>query len=183
MRRCLGPALLAILVFSGCEDPFAGFFQPVPDESTEEVLRDFRDADLRDFTAFDVVRVSIVRTDQTGDWDFLLLTTEAGVPQLAVFGSVAERTSEAGLIRIDSFDGLREAPEDGYNHDSAMEIEVGDAFAVVSHRDPGITGRCRHYAKIEILDIDSEAKEMTFKHLINPNCEDRVLEPGQHGDF
>jgi len=179
----VGPVLLAIIILSGCDDPFAGFLLPVPDEPVEEVLIDFRIAGLLDYTAFDVVRVRTVRIDQTGEWDFMLLTTEAGVPQLAVFGAVAERTSEAGLMRVSSFEGLLEAPEEGYTHDAALDIEVGDVFAVVSHRDPGITGRCRHYAKIEILDIDPDENQMTFKHLINPNCEDRILEPGQHGDF
>ena len=32
----VGPALLAIMIWSGCDDPFAGFLLPVPDEPEEE---------------------------------------------------------------------------------------------------------------------------------------------------
>lgn len=184
MNRYRATVLLASLTILACEDPFAEFLLPVPDVPTEETLVDFRVGALQDHSAFDGVRLRTVRVDQTGAWDFLFRTTETGEPQLAPFGAVAERFSEAGLQAVDrEFEAIREAPEEGYVLDEPFAIAEGDVLVLITHRDPSFSGRCRHYAKIRVLEIDLEGGTMTFEHLTNPNCEDRVLEPGEHGEF
>ena len=168
----------------GCGNPFEAFLRPVPEIPTEATLFDFRTGDVRDQVAFDAILRVTARVDQTNQWDFLLFITETGVAQLRPFGAVATFETDAGLQRVDtSFEGLRSAPVDGYLQGDPVEVEVGDVLAVQTRRDPSIRSRCRRYAKIEILEIDPLAATLTFQHLANPNCEDRVLVPGQRGSL
>jgi len=41
----------------------------------------------------------------------------------------------------------------------------------------------RRFGKLEILAIDRERGEVTFKWLANPNCEIRSLVPGEVGEL
>jgi hypothetical protein len=182
-RNAVGMAILVWAV-SGCSDPFSEFLQDVPLEPTTVELKDYRTAVLQEQTAFDIVGERTVRVDQTGSWDYLFVSSESGTPQLAPFTAVSGLFSEAGLQHVDeTFEGLRNAPESGYVTDEPTAVSEGDVLAAISRRDPGISGRCRYYAKIEILEIDESAGTIQFMHLINPNCEDRVLVPGQHGEL
>jgi hypothetical protein len=177
---------MALLMWaaSGCSDPFSEFLQDVPLEPTTVELADFRTATLQEHTAFDVVGSRTVRVDQTGGWDYLFEIDESGTVQLAPFASLSDRFSEAGLQIVDqTFEGLRNAPSSGYVIDSPTVVAEGDVLAAISRRDPTIRGRCRYYAKFEILEIDEIERTIRFNHLINPNCEDRVLIPGQHGEL
>lgn len=177
---------IAILVWSAasCSDPFSEFLQDVPLEPTTVELTDYRTAALQQQTAFDMVGERTVRVDQTGSWDYLFVTSESGTPQLAPFAAVSGLFSEAGLQHVDeTFEGLRTAPSSGYVTDEPIPVAEGDVLAAISRRDPGVSGRCRYFGKIEILEIDESTGTIRFMHLINPNCEDRVLVPGEHGEL
>ena len=91
-----------------------------------------------------------------------------------------EEDEDAGLQRMSvPFEALREAPESGYTHVDSLPAAVGDVFAVQSRRDPAFgTIRCRRFAKVEVLEIDAAAGTFSFRHLVNPNCEQRTLVPG-----
>jgi hypothetical protein len=182
-RDAVGIAVL-VWVVSSCSDPFSQFLGDVPLEPTTVELTDFRTASLQAHTAFDVVGSRTVRIDQTGGWDYLFEIGESGTLQLTPFATVSNQFSEAGLQHVDkTFEGLRNAPSSGYVIDQPTEVTEGDVLAAISRRDPSVRGRCRYYAKIEILEIDEAARTIRFMHLINPNCEDRVLIPGQHGEL
>ncbi|MCZ6477894.1 MAG: hypothetical protein O6851_06240, partial [Gemmatimonadetes bacterium] len=114
---------------------------------------------------------------------FVFALEDQGVAELFPRGAVLDPPSTAGLqIVPESFDDLTEAPEFGYATDAPVSVQVGDVLAVVSQLRCGSFNR-RRYGKLEILAIDRERDEVTFKFLANPNCEIRSLVPGEVGEL
>ncbi len=166
---------------SGCGSSPIGL--PVPDEPLESTLADFFVGPLTAPSAFSLILLRAVRTDQTQTWDYVFALDEQGVAELFPRGAVLEPPSTAGLqIVAESFDDLTEAPEFGYVTDAPVAVQVGDVLAAVSERRCGSFNR-RRYGKLEILVIDRERGEVTFKWLANPNCEIRSLVPGEAGEL
>lgn len=177
-------AIVLTVVLLACDDPFAGLLQPVPEVPSEASLTDLRTGRLQDPPAFDLLFGTPVRIDLTDQWDFLYRVTEGGQAELLPFGALADSTSEAGLQRAtQSFEGIRTAPIEGYVEEAPVPVSEGDVLLARTRRDPSQLFRCRRYAKVEILEIDAAAGRITFRYLVNPNCEDRVLVPGEHGDL
>lgn len=184
-RGWIGLWLAGLLAWTACGDAFERLLGPVPERPTEVRLVDFRTGPLQEPSAFDVVGSRAVRVDQTSGWDFLFLLTEDGVAQLRPFEAVTGQLSEAGLRQVDSsFEALSAAPQGGYVRTEPVPIAEGDVLAVVSRRDPSFSGiRCRRFGKLEILEVDQVAGRLSFRHLINPNCETRGLVPGETGSL
>lgn len=174
--------LLVTLPLASCGSTFGLNRVPVPDKPTEFTLSDFRTSDLTDASGFDMISGGSVRTDQTSQWDFLYYVLQDGTAQFRPRAMVLGQGSAAGLQHVqESFDGLRNAPADGYKTDSPTVIAEGDVLAGVSRTDPAYGIQCRHFFKLEIETIDSTAGTVTFKVLANPNCEQQILVPGQGG--
>ena len=91
-----------------------------------------------------------------------------------------EEDSDSGLQLVgQTFDGLESAPEGGYEQVEPVPIQVGDVLAMRSRRDPAFGNvRCRRFAKMEVLELDGTEGTMSFRFLVNPNCEKRTLVPG-----
>lgn len=171
-------AALSTVAPAGCGDPFEAFLAPVPEETTEVSLVDFRAGPLTEPSAFDLLNSIRARVDQTPAWDFVFFITEGGAAQLRPFAAVADQASEAGLQRVEeAFDAVREAPAEGYETDEPVPIAEGDVLAARSR----VAGGCRRFGKLEVLEIDLEAGTLTFRHLRNPNCGFRGLVPGETG--
>ncbi|MFQ5747313.1 MAG: hypothetical protein ACE5HF_08860 [Gemmatimonadota bacterium] len=175
---------MLLLIAAGaaaCGDPFQVTLIPNPDTPTEFTLADFNRGPLEDPPAFDLLSGGdAVRTDQVPGWDFVFVITPAGNAQFWPRGQIVSGRTDAGLQLVSgTFDGLDVAPATGYKKAGSIPLAVGDVIAVVSRSDPTFGGlRCRHYAKLEILDLDLSALTVTFQILINPNCEQRSLKPG-----
>lgn len=169
---------------TACDDPFERLLIDVPETPAEITLVDFVTGPLQEPSAFDVIFTRPQRIDQTNQWDILYMVTAEGTHQLLPFGAIADSLTDAGLQHVSqSFEGLEEAPREDYTIDAPVTISEGDVLAVRSRADPNSFIVCRRYAKIEIMDIDAVEKRLTFRALGNPNCEDFVLVPGQHGSF
>jgi hypothetical protein len=184
MRTIRIIALALISAITACDDPFSALLIDVPETPVEVSLVDFLTGPLQEPSAFDVIFTRPQRVDQTNQWDFLYFVTADGVHQLLPFGAVADSLTDSGLRHVsESFEGLEMAPSEGYTIDAPVTISEGDVLAVRSRADPNSFIICRRYAKIEILEIDAAEKRLTFRVLGNPNCEDFVLIPGQHGSL
>ena len=181
-RICRGPAATALVVAAtACDDPFNEFLLNVPDEPSEAVLFDFATGRLQDPSAFDAIGSVTVRVDQTTQWDFMFVVDE-GTPRLVPFSVIADSTSEAGLQRsARTFEEILIAPEEGYENLVAFDVAEGDVFIAKSRRDRTQILICNQYVKLEVIELDLEANTVLFRYLRNPNCGDRVLEPGTHG--
>jgi hypothetical protein len=152
-----------------------------PDDPTEAELFDFLDQDVRNPSAFDILGASPVRLDSNTRWDFIFQVRQDGRAQLRPRGVIiGVNTTDAGLIELTvPFDEVQSAPAGGYERLRAITIEEGDVLAMQSQRDANLEPvRCRRYGKLEVLSIDQAAGTVMFRHLINPNCENRNLVPG-----
>lgn len=171
------------VILAACDDPFAEFLIDVPDEPSEALLFDFDSGRLQDPSAFDVIGSTVARPDQTTQWDVVFRILD-GVGQLHTFSFVADSSTQAGLIRSDqAFEDILRAPDDGYETSGAQTVTEGDVFILRSRRDRTQFLICNQYAKLEILDMDMEARTLLFRFLRNPNCGDTVLQPGTHGSL
>ena len=179
-RYMMVAAALAVFGMVGCGDQAERILIPVPDESEEATLVDFSGGSITEPSAFDLLAKAAVRTDQFPGWDFLLEFRPDGSPVLWPRSAIIEEDADSGLQPVaKTFEGLTDAPEDGYIQLESVAIQVGDVLAVRSRWNPAYgTVRCRLFAKIEILAIDPGESEMTFRFLVNPNCEKRTLEAG-----
>ncbi|MFQ5689868.1 MAG: hypothetical protein ACE5HQ_06325 [Gemmatimonadota bacterium] len=175
-------SLWAVLVLAGCSDPFAGLLLPVPDDPQEVTLADFRTAPLQKEAAFDMINRITARVDQTASWDFLYYVDQSGQPQLWPFGALADDPTDSALQAVEgTFESVTRVPATGYSNSEPVDIAVGDVLAARSRRDQSFGTQCRHFAKLEILAIDTDRRTMTFRILINPNCEFLTIVPGETG--
>ncbi|MCG8468306.1 MAG: hypothetical protein MJB57_08865 [Gemmatimonadetes bacterium] len=166
-----------------CDDPFAEFLGDVPSVPLEATLFDFSTSRLQDPAAYDIIREQAVRVDQSSAWDFLFQIRD-GASELVPFAAATDSTTDSGLIRSqETFDGVLEAPTEGYTLTTPLAATPGDVFIVRSRIDPSQVVACSVFAKIEILDVDLTERTLTFHIIGNPNCGDTVLEPGTHGDL
>jgi len=172
--------LVAIVGLSACGNGTEPILIPIPDETREATVVDVSTGSIADPSAFDVITGQAVRTDQFSGWDFVFQIAEDGGAVWWPRSSIIEENEDSGLqLSSLDFDALVEAPEGGYERFESVPVSVGDVFAARSRRDPAFGSvRCRHFAKLEILEIDVDEGTVSFQHLVNPNCEKRKLVPG-----
>ncbi len=169
--------LLLIAVAASCGDPFAPILTPVPDPE-EVVLHDFDLGSLLDPAAFDMFNRSAVRTDQSNAWDFVFSVDSGIGPTLQARESILGLESDAGLQTSNSeFGLLSTAPKDGYITNEPVPIAVGSVLTVRSRQTLSFRTRCRVYGKLEIISIEGTPATVTLRFVINPNCEQRDIEP------
>ncbi len=169
--------LLLVAMVAGCSDPFQPFFTPVP--GPEEVeLHDFATGSLLDPAAFDLFNRSAVRTDQSTSWDFVFAVDPILGPTLQARESVVGMESAAGIQNSNAeFDALILAPVEDYTQNEPVPITVGSVLVVRSRQSLSVRTRCRVFGKLEILSIDGSPAAANIKYVVNPNCEQRNIEP------
>jgi hypothetical protein len=122
-----------------------------------------------------------IRTDVSQDFDFAFSINESdGRPVFApraVLGIEPNASLQPGLMPSSlTFEGIIEAPSNGYITDEVVPIAVGDRF-IVRGRITCTIGVPK-YAKLEVLTIDTSARTVTFRVLTNENCGYKGLQPG-----
>jgi hypothetical protein len=132
-------------------------------------------------SAMDVVRGLLVRLDLGDSFDFAVeLDATTGV--LLLTATMLGNSTEAGIVlQSVPFDSVLTAPEEGYVIDSVVPVNVGDVFVVRSRFTQDgcqVAAQLPRYGKFEVLAIDSQARTVNFKQLLNGNCGYRDLEPG-----
>ena len=149
LNRYMGVAMAVTLFgLTACSNSLEPTLIPIPDEPGEATLVDVSAGALADPSAFDVITGGSVRTDQFSGWDFLFQIQEDGSTVLWPRGAITGEDLDAGLQKVSqTFDALREAPENGYTNLDALPVALGDVFAVQSRRDPafGRSQRGRHH--------------------------------------
>lgn len=172
--------VLSALAAGGCGS--SGLLAPVADSASVATLSDFRTSPLGSPSAFDVLSGTAVRTDLTSGWDFLYYITPDGTMQLRPRDMVLGGISGQGIQKVtQTFEKLTEDPSGGYTTDSPVTVSKGDVLAVVSRSNPNFAVQCRYFMKMEITAVNTSAGTITFRYLTNPNCEQRIVAPGQGG--
>jgi hypothetical protein len=174
-------ALAAALALTGsaCDETTGPDFGPVPEEPTEVTVFGFERSSVRDPSAFDATVPSTARPDQTAEWDFLVDVPQEGPAELRPRNAVIGDDSDAGLQTSDrAFGEIDRAPEGGYTTDAPVTVDEGDVVVGRSRQDPSFSLNCSHFFKLEVVSVDRDAGTLTFRHLVNPACEERNLVPG-----
>lgn len=137
---------------------------------------------LTDPSGFSIPDRIAVRTDQSAAFDFVYNIDGSGksvfLPiELLGLGSVSG--TNPGLLQTPiPFDSLRSAVTgDNYVTDDTITVAVGNVYYARS-RIVCSTLAVPIYGKIEILSIDTDARSVTFRYLVDNNCGYLGLEPG-----
>lgn len=131
-------------------------------------------------SGFNVAGRRTVRVDLGGLFDFLYDYDSTGTPNFypaEAAGVRSPSSSNPGLMKSDvPFDSITIAPSNGYILDAPLAVDSGDVFLMRS------TITCPigvpQYGKLEVLQIDTVAHTIIFRHLIDANCGYRGLEEG-----
>lgn len=186
MRRLLlhGAASVAALSIAmvSCGDPLEPVLIPLPEQPEAVELTDFISGSLLEPSGFDLISRHVIRTDQETGWDFVF-SFDGDVPILSSRAIFTDDTEYGPGLQIvmASFEDVTVAPENGYIILDPIPISVGDVVVVRSRQDLSF-GRltCRFYGKFNIDEIDVAEETVVLSHLINPNCENRNLDPSQN---
>lgn len=179
MRGVMATAVVMVVI-SACGDSTEPILIPLPEEAQTALLTDFISGSLLDPSAFDLIAKRVIRTDQATGWDFVFYLDEDEGPVLVSRGAYTEdEDNESGIqIALSSFDGLTEAPADGYVVLDPVPISVGDVVVSRSRQDLTYGSvRCRYFGKFSIDAIDETGGTLRLSHIVNPNCENRNLDP------
>jgi hypothetical protein len=112
-----------------------------------------------------------------GAFDFAIDLDSASRPLVLPTGALKMGRSSGAQISSLPFDSIRIAPTAGFQLDSATRVNVGERAIVhsrgtlCSYQIPAV-----FYAKLEILSVDTLARRVTFKILVDTNCGYRGLE-------
>jgi len=137
---------------------------------------------LTDPSGFSIPDRIAVRTDQSAAFDFAFNIDNSGKPvflpiDLLGLGSVSGLNPGLLLTPL-PFDSVRAAVTgDSYVVDDTVNVAVGNTFYARS-RIVCSTLAVPMYGKIEVLSIDTDARSVTFRYLVNNNCGYSSLEPG-----
>lgn len=176
-KALITTGLMLVAPLAACGDPFEPILTLVP-EPAEADLHDFVNGSLLDPSAFDLFNAAPVRTDLSSGWDLLFSVDPALGPTLMARGLVLGDDSDAGIQSSQSeFDDLTEAPDDDYIDDAPVPVSAGDVLVVRSRQSTAISFRCRVFGKIEVLAIEGTPAVATIRYVVNPNCEQRGVEP------
>jgi hypothetical protein len=121
---------------------------------------------------------AVVRTDQAGDIDFAFNITPAGQAKLLPTGALGLGKLSGIQEQRVPFDAITTAPNGEYA-DTSVNIDSG-SVVVVHSRPIGtcVVGIVFLYGKFEVLAIDTTARRVDLRVLVDQNCGYRSLEPG-----
>jgi hypothetical protein len=173
---------MAIAAAAGCGDDITLPDPAIPNVVDTTTVAALSGTAVWELSAIDLVSGSLVRLDLGLPFDFSVELDASGVAAVLLTSTMVGLPTDAGIVpQTVPFDDVLTAPEEGYIVDSVVPIAVGDVFVA---RSRFTQTRCQvaaelpRYGKFEVLAIDSQARTVEFKTLLNLNCGYRDLEPG-----
>lgn len=129
-------------------------------------------------SAYSISSREVVRTDQTTGFDFAF-NIRAGQAVLLPTGALGLGKASGILLQPTPFDSIIEAPSTGYQDSTAVAVDSG-TVAVLRSRPTStcVIGTVYYYAKLQVVRIDTIARRIDYKILVDLNCGYRGLEPG-----
>jgi len=175
-------ALCALAVgaaFAACDNPFAlppAAFVPY---DTTFTLYSMTGSAVYGASAYDMVDELLIRTDRSPLFDFALDMPDSlgdTIPLLIPPGGLGLPRDGGLQISKVPFDSMNYAPNSGYDQAAGQRLAVGTVVLAASR-----TQSCNYniaypfYAKLKILAVDTVARAVTFRILLDPNCGYRSL--------
>jgi hypothetical protein len=119
-----------------------------------------------------------VRTDQRSDFDFAFNITPAGQAVLLPTGAMGLGVA-SGIDTVNvSFTALTTAPTTKYVDSLPVSVDSGSVLVVHSRAVSCVGLVVFYYGKFEVLAIDTIARRVDLRVLVDQNCGYRGLEPG-----
>lgn len=179
MRRFLLLTLGAPLA-AACGDPFAlprAAFTNVVDSTVS--LYALSGTPPRTPSGYYMQFRETVLVQNGGIFDFAIDLDTLNRPVLKPTGALHLGRSSGVQVTPLAFDSIHIAPNGGFQQDSGVVVDVGQR-AIVHSRDAtcsfGIAAV--YYGKLVILAVDTAARRIDFRILVNTNCGYRGLDPG-----
>jgi len=121
----------------------------------------------------------LVRTDQTAAFDFAFNFDSLRRPVLLPTGAVGLGQSSGLELASAPFDSIKLAPTDGYVLDRGLVADSGAVLIVRSRPTGCLFGvTVFSYAKLVVVAVDTTARRIDFRILVDQNCGYRGLAPG-----
>ena len=178
LLRCL--LLLGVLLAAACGDPFA-----LPRAQIENVvdstvsLYALSGTPPRTPSGYFMQFRETVLVQNGGTFDFAIDLDSLNRPVLLPTGALKLGRSSGVQVSTLAFDSIHIAPSTPFQQDSGVTVDVG-ARAIVHSRAAtcsfGIAAV--YYAKLQMLAVDTVARRIDFRILVNTNCGYRGLDPG-----
>lgn len=181
MPRFLLLSLLGGLGLAACGDP--NFLNPpnFPNGTTSVRLWAIQGTPIHLPSAWSISGANRIRLDQSPNFDFAFDITPDGRPILlpqGIFG-LLQQSGNPGFIRTEiPWDDIDFALINGYLVNDTIAIAVGDRFYARSGSIALCFSSLPFYAKMQIMEIDSEERTVLFRILSNLNCGYKALEEG-----
>ena len=178
LLRCL--LIFGAPLAAACGDPFAlprPTFENVVDSTVS--LYALSGTPPRTPSGYYMQFRETVLVQNGGTFDFAIDLDSASRPVLLPTGALKLGRSSGVLKTTQPFDSIRVAPSGGFQQDSGVVVDVGER-AIVHSRDASCSFGIAavYYGKLMILAVDTAARRIDFRILVNTNCGYRGLEPG-----
>ena len=184
--RATGLAALCALAvgaaFAACDNPFALPPATLLPIDTTYTLYSMTGSVVWGPSALDMTVLpasAAVRTDRTYFFDFALDMPDSlgdTIPLLIPPGGLGLPRDGGLQITKVPFDSMNYAPDAGYDQAAGQKLAVG-TVVLASSRTQSCNYNIAHpfYAKLKILAIDTIARSVTFRILLDQNCGYRSL--------
>ncbi|HJS47803.1 MAG TPA: hypothetical protein VJ773_07450 [Gemmatimonadales bacterium] len=175
-------AAAAVLLAGACDDPNELPNATIPNVVDTVTINAVRGTPPNAPSGFDLVDSRPVRIDQTIAFDFIFDFTDALEPvfvPIDLLGLVSDGSVPPGFIpQAVTFDAITIAVSNGYSQGDTLRVAEGDVLLARSRLTCSNFGGLPLYGKLHIIDVDAEARQVTFEHLVDLNCGYRGLLPG-----
>jgi len=172
-------ALAFAAAFAACDNPFALPPATAIPFDTTYTLWSLTGSPVSDPSAYDMVLQLIARTDRTTSFDFALDMPDSlgdTIPLLLPPGAFGLPRDGGLQISKTPFDSLNYAPDGGYDQGAGQKLAVG-TVVLASSRTQSCNYSIVHplYAKLLVTAINTAARSVTFRMVLDPNCGYRSL--------
>jgi len=172
-------ALALAAANAACDNPFA--LPPATSIPFDTVytLWSLTGSPVSSPSAYDMVDQLLIRTDRSYAFDFAVDMPDSlgdSVPLLLPPGAFGLPRDGGLQISKLPFDSLNFAPDGGYDQVAGQKLAVG-TVVLASSRTQSCNYNIAHpyYAKLKVLFINSAARSVTLRMLLDPNCGYRSL--------
>lgn len=187
--RAFGLPMVAAVLLASCGEDIV--LPPATSPVTEQqiLLHALTGTSVQSPSAYNMLILLEVRTDQTSDFDFAF---ELGIDSVLGVGTAGDTVAvllprgalgfaaDGGLqATAVPFDSIVQAPLEGYEQQKPTRIRTGDAVLAISRLQQCNFNIIRPLvAKLRIDTIDLIARTVSIRVVIDPNCGYLSLAPG-----
>lgn len=181
-RLLLALGATAALGTAACDDPFAPRATTAV-RTDSFIVYSVSQTPVNAPAAFNIIFFTTLRLEPTYGFDLVFDIDDAGkavlIPVRLVGGAVTS-ARRVGLQRITgSYEDVTRAPNTGYQYDSTLTLDVGEAALVELQTDVCQFQQSQLvYAKLQIKAIDPVTRTIVFRITYDPNCGFRSFLPG-----